>query len=200
MDSSISPNFLVRNWPAMLEWPTKALRDAFFASPRFPRLLSAETIKHIIHNGVANGFFAYVGKTAAGAYKPFYFNDPLPSTEIEFSDEMFLLKAEDAKLHVESPKLTAISISPAAAALLPGKEQSFRVQGRNQHGRELPLTKVEWTATDGRIDAHGHFHAGQEEGTITVTATVGPLSATATVTVAKTPVKPPPAPPAGKLA
>jgi hypothetical protein len=198
VDSGISPNFLVRNWPTMKEWPTKALRDAFFASPKFPRLLSAEAVKQTIQNGVANGFFAYVGKTAAGAYKPFYFNTPLPSAEIEFSDEMFLIKGEDAKLHVEPPKLTALHISPSEASLLPGKEQSFAVQGRDQHGREMPLAKVEWTATAGKIDRQGHFQAAQQEGSVTITATVGALSATATVAVAKSPVKPT-TPQSGKL-
>ena len=36
----ISPSFLIRNWPpAFKEWSTKSVRDAFFASPQFPRLL-----------------------------------------------------------------------------------------------------------------------------------------------------------------
>ena len=192
VDSGISPSFLVRNWPAMKEWPTKALRDAFFATPKFPRLLSAEAIKQTIQNGVANGFFAYVGKTAKGDYKPFYFNAPLPSTEIEFSDEMFLVRAEDAKIHVEPPKLTALHISPSEATLFPGKEQSFTVKCMDQHGREMPLTKVEWAATAGKIDSQGRFSAGQQEGGVTITVSAGNLSATATVTVAKSPVKPPP--------
>ena len=199
VDTGISPSFLVRNWPALKEWPTQALRDAFFASPKFPRLLSAEAIKQTIQNGVANGFFAYVGKTATGAYKPFYFNTPLPSTDIEFSEEMFLIKAEDARIHVEPPKLTTLHISPSEAALLPGQTQSFTVKGQDQHGREMPLTKVEWDATDGQIDRQGHFHAGPEEGSVTITATVGALSATASVAVAKSPTKLPPPPPSGKL-
>ena len=40
IQSGIGPNLLVRNWPpAIPEWNTKAVRDAFFASPLFPRLL-----------------------------------------------------------------------------------------------------------------------------------------------------------------
>src|SRR3984893_10647121 len=45
IQSGISPNFLVRNWPGSTEWSTRAVRDAFYASPLFPRLLNPETIK-----------------------------------------------------------------------------------------------------------------------------------------------------------
>jgi hypothetical protein len=39
IQTGIGPNLLVRNWPpAIPEWNTKAVRDAFFASPLFPRL------------------------------------------------------------------------------------------------------------------------------------------------------------------
>ena len=42
-DKGVSPNFLVRNWPpAFKEWNTRSVRDAFFASPQFPRLLNPE--------------------------------------------------------------------------------------------------------------------------------------------------------------
>lgn len=199
VDIGISPSFLVRNWPAMTEWPTKALRDAFFATPKFPRLLSAEAVRQTIQNGVANGFFAYVGKTPKGTYKPFYFNTPLPSAEIEFSEDMFLIRADDAKIHVEPPKLTALQISPSEAALSPGKEQSFAVKGLDQHGREMTLAKVEWTATSGKIDKQGRFQAGPQEGNVAITATVGTVSTTATVAVGKQSVAPPPPPPSGKL-
>ena len=53
LESGISPSFLVRNWPGMKEWPTQSVRDAFFASPRFPRLLSADAIRETISRGVA---------------------------------------------------------------------------------------------------------------------------------------------------
>ncbi|MDX1523079.1 MAG: DUF499 domain-containing protein, partial [Anaerolineae bacterium] len=63
IEDSISPNFLVRNWPpAFKEWSTRSVRDAFFASPQFPKLLNAEAVKETIANGVSNGILAYVGK------------------------------------------------------------------------------------------------------------------------------------------
>jgi hypothetical protein len=97
IEKGISPQFLVRNWPAMKEWPTKSVRDAFFASPKFPRLLSVEAVRQAIQNGVANGFFAYVGKTAKGDYSPFVFGQPMMTGDIELSEEMFLIKKDVAE-------------------------------------------------------------------------------------------------------
>ncbi len=94
IEKGISPQFLVRNWPAMKEWPTKSVRDAFFASPKFPRLLSVEAVRQAIQNGVSNGFFAYVGKNAQGDYEPFLFQKPMMSGDIEFSEELFLIKKD----------------------------------------------------------------------------------------------------------
>ena len=43
VQKGITPNLLVRNWPpALPEWNTRAVRDAFYASPLFPRLLDPE--------------------------------------------------------------------------------------------------------------------------------------------------------------
>ncbi|MCX6674307.1 MAG: hypothetical protein NTY37_11075 [Methanothrix sp.] len=62
--SSISPNFLVKNWPpAFKEWSMQSVRDAFFASPLFPRLQSPDAVREAICKGVSNGIFAYVGKS-----------------------------------------------------------------------------------------------------------------------------------------
>jgi hypothetical protein len=97
IEKGVSPQFLVRNWPAMKEWSTKSVRDAFFATPKFPRLLSIEAVKQAIQNGVANGFFAYVGKTAKGDYQPFIFNKPIMTGDIELSDEVFLIKKDAAE-------------------------------------------------------------------------------------------------------
>ena len=43
VEKEVGPRFLVRNWPpAFTEWSTKSVRDAFFASPQFPRLLDPD--------------------------------------------------------------------------------------------------------------------------------------------------------------
>lgn len=103
MEKSVSPNFLVRNWPpAFKEWATKSVRDTFYASPVFPRLLNAETIKETIARGVESGILAYVGKGASGKYQPFAFNQSVSSADIEFSDDMFIIKAEVARASLDA--------------------------------------------------------------------------------------------------
>ena len=67
VEPGVSPTFLVRHWPAFTEWSTKAVRDAFFASPLFPRLLDAESVKETVARGVENSILAYVGKGKGAA-------------------------------------------------------------------------------------------------------------------------------------
>jgi hypothetical protein len=97
IQSGISPNFLVRNWPpAFKEWSTRAVRDAFYASPLFPRLLNPETIKDTIARGVSNAQLGYVGRLPGDRYRPFNFERSLDASDVEISDEMFIVTAETA--------------------------------------------------------------------------------------------------------
>ncbi len=98
----VSPNFLVRNWPpALPEWSTRQVRDAFSASPKFPRLLNADVVKQTVSRGVEAGVFAYVSKLGDGSYKPFVFGTPLSVLEVEVTDDVFLIRKEDAQAYVE---------------------------------------------------------------------------------------------------
>jgi len=100
IQSGISPNLLVRNWPpAFREWSTKAVRDSFYASPLFPRLLNPDAIKETIARGVSNGQLAYVGKTAGGKYHPFSFERTLNTADVEISEEMFIITKETAEAY-----------------------------------------------------------------------------------------------------
>jgi hypothetical protein len=99
-DKGVSPNFLVRNWsPAFKEWSTKSVRDAFFASPQFPRLLNPDSIKDTIARGVENGMLGYVGKNVDGSYAPFHWNSSLLSQDIEISDDVFVIQREVAEAY-----------------------------------------------------------------------------------------------------
>lgn len=107
VQDSISPNFLVRYWsPVYDEWSVKSVRDAFFASPLFPKLLSGDSIKQTIINGVSGGQFAYVIKSGDG-YDPFRFKEGLMASEIEIADDVFILKKELAEKYLESLKSPA---------------------------------------------------------------------------------------------
>jgi hypothetical protein len=113
-DKGVSPNFLVRHWPpAFKEWSTKSVRDAFFASPQFPRLLDPDSIKDTIARGVENGMLGYVGKKADGSYAPFHWNSSLPSQDFEISDDVFLIQRELAEAY------KAGTISPTQVVVEP---------------------------------------------------------------------------------
>lgn len=96
-----SPNFLLRNWPpAFKEWSTKSVRDAFYASPIFPRILNPDSVKETIARGVEQGLLAYVGKTN-GNYNPFVFEESITSSGIDISDDMYIINSEVAKAYKE---------------------------------------------------------------------------------------------------
>ena len=114
IQSGISPSFLVRNWsPAFKEWGTRTIRDAFYASPIFPRLLNAESIKQTIARGVADGVLAYVGKGADGKYIPFMFERSLDPSDVEISDETFILTRETALAYREAQAKPAVPDVPS---------------------------------------------------------------------------------------
>jgi len=188
VEDAISPRFLLRNWsPAFEEWSTKAVRDAFFASPQFPRLLKVDAVKDAIARGVKDGTLAYVGKTSRDRYEPFFYQTELAASDIEISDDLFIIKAETAAAYqqriTDPPKLTTLVISPQPVQLEPGKKQAFVVKGLDQYDTEITLDSVQWQATGGTIDSNGVLQAGNDAGNFTVTATVGNVSEIARFTV-----------------
>jgi hypothetical protein len=82
----ISARFLVRNWPpAFKEWSTKAVRDSFYASPLFPRLLDPTTLAVTISQGAvsppSSGLTAFkrrFSKASKSRFTPFGF--PMPTS------------------------------------------------------------------------------------------------------------------------
>lgn len=197
IEKEITPRFLIRNWPpAFSEWSTKAVRDAFSASPQFPRLLNAEAIKETIARGATDGVLAYVGKAPEGGYSPFCFKQSLGAFEVEISEDMFIITAEEAEKHIKPPELTRIEVGPSSAHLKLGTKQTFTARGLDQFGRDIDPGKTTWTATGGDIDEDGVFLAGGDEGNFIVCAKAGKASGTAEVSIAKSPgPKPPPPPP-----
>ncbi len=126
--------FLTRNWPpAFQEWSTKSVRDAFFASPQFPRLLDPQSIKDTIARGVEGGIIGYVGKADEG-YEPFYFDGQggyLSAADVEISDEMFIVTKETASEYIR----------------LKEQERQFQTDGRTDDGQE--------TGPNGHTEDHG---------------------------------------------
>src|SRR5262249_30651769 len=102
-DKGVSVRLLVKNWSAaFIEWPTKSVRDAIYASPQFPRVVrGTEAAQDVIAKGVSDGELAYVGKTTGGGYRPFQFNKGLTASEIEISDAMFIITGETAEAYIK---------------------------------------------------------------------------------------------------
>jgi hypothetical protein len=182
----VGPNKLLKFWPPALgEWPTKAVRDAFFSSPALPRLLKPDALKRTIADGVNAGLFAYAGKAGDG-YEPLYFKPEagLSEADVEISEEMVLLKADRVKVVVEPPRLDRVEVRPDVLRLRPEETGSFSVACFDQHGRDFPCPGVTWSASGGTIDVGGRFSAGAA-GVYTVRAAVAGLVGTAEVQVAK---------------
>ena len=102
LEFDISPSFLVRNWVGQKEWSTKAVRDAFYASPRFPRLMDSEALKETISRGVGNAQMAYVTKDDEGKYPDFHYNGHLDSQDVELVDDVFIITKETAEVYLEA--------------------------------------------------------------------------------------------------
>jgi hypothetical protein len=191
----VSPRSLVKNWPpAFFEWSTKGVRDAFYASPQFPRLLNPEAIRDSVARGVAEGLIAYVGKSAKGGYDPFYYKKVLTPEDIEISDDMFLVKADEAEKHIKPPELTRIIVEPSQAYIQTGRKQTFTAKGLDQFGRDFDLGKPEWAATGGVVAENGVFTAGNDEGNFLVTTKCSQIAGQAGIVITKENgiTKPPP--------
>lgn len=105
IERQASPGYVVRRWPpAVTEWSTRAVRDVFFQSPDFPRLLSADTVKDMIARGVSSGDFALVTRAPGGGYGVFKWKDTLSVADIIVDDDTFLLLGDAAKQHAEAQR------------------------------------------------------------------------------------------------
>lgn len=144
----VSPNFLTRNWsPAFKEWSTKSVRDAFFASPQFPKLLNGDVIKDTIVRGVENGMLAYVGKKGDGSYFPFHWQASLGAQDIEISDDMYLIQQEVAEAYKAGKPAPS---SPMPTTPVPGTPSAgpLPISGSTPATPGLTastLSKITWT-------------------------------------------------------
>jgi hypothetical protein len=88
---SLAATRIAQNWPkGLIEWTTKAVRDAVYASPVFTRLLRADALKESIARGVRDGLFGYAAKRN-GEFVGIKFNEPLDALGVEFSADVVLV-------------------------------------------------------------------------------------------------------------
>ncbi|MBP60008.1 MAG: hypothetical protein CMJ62_00660 [Planctomycetaceae bacterium] len=182
----VGPNKLLKYWPpALTEWSTKGVRDAFFSSPQLPRLLDADAIKRTIVDGVGQGTLGYATKDGSGQLKLSHFNESLSEADVDIADDVFLLKADDARKLLEPPRLDRLLIRPSDVVLKPGEQASFTCSGIDQYGEPFTLGSANWSATAGAIGDDGLYTADADSagGLFTVQAESDGLKAIAEVRI-----------------
>lgn len=151
--SGISANKLIKYWPpALTEWSTKGVRDAFYSSPQLPRLQNADAIKRAIVAGVSEGTLGYVTKDDGGRLELLKFEDSLTDSEVEVSEDFYIVKREDAERLREPPRLAGLTIRPNDATIEQGQQASFTCSGIDQYGQPFAVESPKWSATGGTID------------------------------------------------
>jgi len=194
--SGVGANKLLKYWPpALTEWSTKGVRDAFFSSPQLPRLLNADTIKRTIADGVSQGAIGYATKDEKGQLKLLHFNDSLTEADVEVADDVYVLKSEDAQKLLEPPRLAQLIVRPDHAAIRQGEQASFSCSGIDQYGQPFATPDVNWSATGGTITNAGLFTAGETGGLFAVRAEAAGLDSVAEVRITSEDEPPPPPPP-----
>ena len=116
IEDAVSPNFLARNWPpAFKEWSTKSVRDAFFASPQFPRLLNSESLKDTIATRRRERDAGLRRQEARWTYAPFHWKSSLTVFDVELSDDMYIIQRETAEAYAAGKSSADVDSSSATA-------------------------------------------------------------------------------------
>jgi hypothetical protein len=108
-------------------------------------------LKDTIAHGVASGVLAYVGKTASGVYEPFSYGETLNPSDIEFSDDMFLITRETAEDYKHRQERPTPAPSEVTDATYISQDESASVVAETLSSRpaEMPLHsgvgRLTWT-------------------------------------------------------
>jgi hypothetical protein len=190
---AVGANQLRKYWPgAFTEWPTRGVRDAFFASPALPRLLKPTSLKRTIADGVTQGILGYARKDSTGQLKLERFGESLTELEVELSDDAFILKEEDARKLMEPPRLTRLSIRPSHANLKPGERQAFSLEAFDQYGQSFQVSELRWSGTGGDIGGDGVYVAGADAGFFGVNVVADTVEVSVDVRISSETTPPPP--------
>lgn len=180
----ISPARLIKYWPpALVEWSTKAVRDAFYSSPQLSRLLNPDSIKRTISDGVMQGQLGLASKDGRGRLKLEKFRESVSDADVEISDDVLVVKADEAQKLLEPPRLAGLTIRPDHVPLKPGEQAAFTCSAMDQYGHPFGAPPATWSATSGTITPEGVYTAGSTGGLHTVRATAGDREAIAEVRV-----------------
>jgi len=74
------------------------MRDAFYASPQFPRLTDGQVLRKTIAEGVRRGKFGYASKNPDGSYQTVAVDETtFGEGDVEFSEQVMLLPSETGR-------------------------------------------------------------------------------------------------------
>lgn len=181
---SVPARKLPNYWPAsMVEWSTKGVRDAFYSSPLLPRLINPDVVKRAIADGVTQGIVGYAIKDASGRLKLEKLKESLFDADVEISDDVYILKADEAQKHREPPRLAQVFVRPEHVTLKIGEQAAFTCAGQDQYGQPFPVSQADWSATGGTVDCNGTLTAGDHGGAFTVKVIAGGIEALAEVRI-----------------
>lgn len=175
---------LLKYWPpASAEWTTKGIRDACYQSPLLPRISKAAGISRTIADGVVQGAWAYFRKKPAGGLDPLKrAGASLSESEVEISDEVCILRADEAKKLEEPPRLATLVVEPGNPEIRPNELVAFVVSGMDQYGQSMEVPGCRWSASGGEINSAGKFVA-TELGVVVVKASMGGIEGLSRVQV-----------------
>jgi hypothetical protein len=121
--------------------------------------------------------------------------ESLFDADVEISDDVFILKPDEAQKLREPPRVVHLVVRPEHVVVKVGDQASFSCTAIDQYGQPIGLGKVEWSATGGSVDSAGLFTAGEHGGAFTVKATADSNEALAEIRITTTDETPPPPPP-----
>jgi len=151
LTDNLSPNQVVRNWPtALLEWPTKQLRDAVYASPKFTRLSNPNALPETVARGVREGAFGYGVKTGAEVTNV-VIDESLGPANVEISDDVVLVPAARARALKDQGKEPGAGVSKPAPTAEEGEEES--PAGRGEQVPIFTQEKVAGVRWEGEVPA-----------------------------------------------
>lgn len=108
LEATISPDFLVRSWPpSQPRWSTRSVRDTFFASPKFPRLMNPDSVKSTIAEGVRRGKFGYIATSPGNEGQAVINDSAFTEVSVELTESAFIVRPTDirrASMPGEQPK------------------------------------------------------------------------------------------------
>jgi hypothetical protein len=143
ISDGISPKFLVRNWSgAHKEWSTKAVKDAVFASPLFPRLLNPDLIRE---HHCERGQQQHPGvrrQEGWGRIRSFPVGVSMTPQEVEISDDVFVITADTAQAHKDAAIAPKADTGPGLLFTETGGQSAAATAGASG-GQKSPVAELD---------------------------------------------------------